>query len=799
MIRDLIARMRGPLRLEADRGHDNGAVLGGLDRYVAAWVEQVAPLISDPATLKRIRRMAAAFTGYQQAPLTRRRKLVEAATELLATMDKATRVRACAPVPPTWEAPLTALKGIGPARAETFAAAGIRTIGQLLSFYPLRYLDRPRLHDPNELREGVEAFLRVRITGPGKNFYRGRMKMTTVPAAALGPGDGADRLPVKLRWFGQPYRATQFDPGTELVVAVRPRRHRDTTYLIVSECERAADAPGEPGLGIGRLVPVYSAIEGVSAPALRRLIRLALDACEDVPELLVPAELAATHALMPLREAIAQTHFPDTHESYRAARRRLSYQELLLLQLELALRRAEIGADTSGTGLDVTEKALATYLRALPFTPTGAQQRVLAEVTADLREAGRAHRLIHGDVGSGKTIIAGWALWAANCAGRQAALMAPTELLAEQHHRTLGALLGPLGATPLLLTGSLPEVDKQRVRQQLSSPQPLIVVGTHALFQQGVEFSDLAVVVIDEQHRFGLQQRAALTRKGARPDVFVMSATPIPRTLALTLYGDHDISVIDELPPGRRPVATRIIAQSGRDEALVLLASELRAGRQAYVVCPLIEEGEDSAWEAAVAVHESLRQELARHGAGGARLGLVHGRIPAETRAAVMEQYRAGQLDALVSTTVVEVGVDVPNATAMVILNAERFGLAQLHQLRGRVARSAHQARCVLVTGSENDEVLERLGVLEQTSDGFVIAEEDLKRRGPGELAGLAQHGLPDLHMATLMADTPTLVAAREDARRLLEADPHLRLQRHRPLRRALRAMRAGAEAGCTI
>jgi len=791
--------MRGPLRLEADRGYDNGAVLGGLDRYVAAWVEQITPLVSDSATLKRIGRMAEAFAGYEQATQARRRKLVEAACELLATIGKATRARACPPVPPTWDAPLTALKGIGPARAEVFVAAGIRTIGQLLSFYPLRYLDRPRLHEPEELREGVEAFLRVRITGPGKNFYRGRVKMTTVPAVALDPTDRAEKLAVKLRWFGQTYRATQFASGTELFVAVRPRRHNDTTYLVVSECERAADAAGEPGLGIGRLVPVYSAIEGVSAPALRRLIRRALDVCGDIPELLVPAELAATHGLMPLREAIAQTHFPDSHESYRAARQRLSYQELLLLQLELALRRAEIGADASGIGLDVTEEALASYLRALPFEPTAAQRRVLGEVAADLIGAGRAHRLIHGDVGSGKTIVAAWALWAATCAGRQAALMAPTELLAEQHHRTLSALLGPLGAAPLLLTGSMPEADKQRVRQQLGSPRPAIVVGTHALFQQGVEFSDLAVVVIDEQHRFGLQQRAALAGKGTRPDVFVMSATPIPRTLALTLYGDYDISVIDELPPGRSPVATSIVPQSGRDEALVLLASELREGRQAYVVCPLIEEGDNSDWEAAVEVHESLSRELARHGAGGARLGLVHGRMPAETRAAVMEQYRAGQLDALVSTTVVEVGVDVPNATAMVVLNAERFGLAQLHQLRGRVARSAHQARCVLVTGSQNDEVLERLGVLEQTSDGFIIAEEDLKRRGPGELAGLAQHGLPDLHMATLMADTPTLVAAREDARRLLEADADLRLRRHRPLRRALAAMRAGAEAGGTI
>lgn len=799
MIRDLIARMRGPLRLEADRGHDNRAVLGGLDRYVAAWAEQVAHLLKDPEMIERVGRMAAAFSGYRRANRSRRRALVTAATELLEAMEPGARVHPGLPPRPRWDGPLTALKGIGPARAEVFAAAGIRTIGHLLSFYPLRYIDRPRLHSPEELRDGVEALLRVRITARGSNFYRGRVRMTTVPAVALDPDDGSEKLPLKLRWFGQTYRATQFAPGTELVLAGRPRGLEKTTCLVVSECERAVDGPTGPGLGIGCLVPVYSTIDGVGAPTLRRLIRQALDVCEDFPELTVPSELAAARGLMPLREAIIQVHFPESHDSYRAARSRLNYQELLLLQLALLRRRSEIAGEATGTGLNVDAQQLRTYARALPFTLTHAQQRTLSEVTSDLRASGRAHRLIHGDVGSGKTVIAGWVLWAATQAGRQAAMMAPTELLAEQHHRTLTSLLAPLGAGPVLLTGSMSAADRRLARRQLCSPQPIIAVGTHALFQEGVDFADLAVVVIDEQHRFGLKQRAALARKGPRPDVFVMSATPIPRTLALTVYGDFDISVIDELPPGRRPVATRVVTMSGREEALRLLASELRAGHQGYVVCPLIEEGDGGGWEAAVAVHEALEVELARHAAGDARLGLVHGRVPAEQRARVMDRFRAAQLDVLVSTTVIEVGVDVPNATAMVVLNAERFGLAQLHQLRGRVARSAHQAHCLLVTDSQSEEALSRLTVLERTADGFAIAEEDLARRGPGELAGLAQHGLPDVHMAALLADTPTLLTAREDARNLLQADPHLRLERHRPLRLALAGSGADAEAGRTI
>ena len=691
----------------------------------------------------------------------------------------------------TWAAPLTVLKGVGPARAEAFAAAGIRTIGDLLTFYPHRYKDRPRLHSIGELDDGDEACLRVRIIGKGSNFYRGRMKLTRVPAVVVAPclPDDDTELPITLRWFNQPYRKEQFAPGTELVIVGRMRLQNDKPAVVVGECELAnPDLTGPPGLGIGQLVPIYGTIARVSGGVLRKLIRQALDRCRKFPDALLPQALAERRGLIPLQDALCHTHFPESHEHVDAARKRLIYQELFLLQVELARRQRAVKTPSEGHCLPLSQELQARYLAALPFELTGAQRRVFEEISEDLGQAEPAHRLVHGDVGSGKTAVAAWALYCAVEAGKQAALMAPTELLAEQHFRTLCGLLAPLGVEPVLLTGSLPAEAKAHVRQRLTERHAVLVIGTHALFQEAVAFADLSVAVIDEQHRFGLQQRAALAAKGLGPNVIVMSATPIPRTLALTLYGEFDISVIDELPPGRRPVATKLLPHAKRNLALKMVVKELAAGHQAYVVCPLVAEGGKINAEAATQMYERLGDELAELSGSHPALGLVHGQMRAEQREDVMQRFRAGEIQVLVSTTVIEVGVDVPNATAMVIFNAERFGLAQLHQLRGRVARSTTQAHCVLLTGSKTPEVIDRLRVLEATSDGFEIAEEDLLRRGPGELVGLAQHGLPDVHMAALLANTATLVQAREDARELLAHDPELSRPEHRVLRAALKA-----------
>jgi ATP-dependent DNA helicase RecG len=834
-VADLLARLSGPLDLERKRGWDDSAVVGGLGPFVGRWAGELSPLLEDAAARDALEHLPASFTRYSQATPARRRRLCEQAHALLQQLSegklvalrrsqsRTTESRQCAPadihadtapaIRPcgkstrptpsrepddqqqvTWDGPLTALQGVGPVRAQAMASAGISTVGQLLTYYPTRYRDRPHLHRPDELCEGEEVCLLVRVAGKGRNLFRGRIRMSDVPAVALPPRDAQDaepadqdEAPLTLRWFGQPYRARQFTAGSELVVAGRVHRKSERPVVVVQECETAwQEDRSSPGLGVGKLVPIYSRIEGIGPLQLRRLIRQALELCHDLEDL-IPPELASSRNLMPLKEALRQTHFPDSAAAQQQAQQRLVYQDLLALQTALTLRRLTVSPSEPIAVLPSDAQLRTRYENALPFALTGAQQRVMDEVAVDLAAPAASHRLIHGDVGSGKTVVAAWAMYCAVKSGRQAALMAPTELLAEQHYRTLRQLTAPLGITPLLLTGSVTGSDRRQVLDRISAGEPVVVVGTHALFQDGVQFSDLAVVVIDEQHRFGLAQRAALEAKGNRPNLIVMSATPIPRTLALTLYGDFDISVLDELPPGRTPVHTRLLPSDDSGTAVDLLRAQVRAGRQAYVICPLISDDTGLELSAATEMHRQLEAQLAASDdEDGIAVGLVHGRMTADTREEVMEQFRAGQIQVLVSTTVVEVGVDVPNATLMVVHNAERFGLPQLHQLRGRVARSAAQAHCILLTDSDNPEVLERLSVLEQTGDGFRIAEEDLRRRGPGEMAGLAQHGLPDVHMAALLADTPSLLQAREDAHLLVERDPQLQAPQHRALRKAV-------------
>jgi len=481
--------------------------------------------------------------------------------------------------------------------------------------------------------------------------------------------------------------------------------------------------------------------------------------------------------LMPLPEALAEVHFPTGETARREARRRIAYHELFALQLALALRRRQVREPVVEGGLSAPQ-ACDELLASLPFEPTRAQRRVIAEVEADLAAAEPAHRLIHGEVGSGKTVVAAAALLVAARAGAQGAVMAPTELLAEQHHATLSELLTPLGVAPVLLTGSLPPEERRAAREAVASGRAACAVGTHALFSEGVEFPRLALVIVDEQHRFGVRQRARLAAKGDRPNVLVMSATPIPRTLALTAYGDFDVSTIDELPPGRRRPETVLLPRDERERAWEFAREQLAQGRQAYVVCPHIEESD----ELDVAAATATFQELAAGPLAGTRLGLIHGRMPPEQRHAAMNAFRDGGLQVLVATNLIEVGVDVPNAAAMVIESAERFGLAQLHQLRGRVSRSSHQPHCLLVAGDCGPDAFERLAIMTRTHDGFEIAEEDLRVRGPGELAGLRQHGFEALRVAGLLADTAALAQAREDAFALVDDDPELSAPGHEGL-----------------
>ncbi|MHB8996569.1 MAG: ATP-dependent DNA helicase RecG [Armatimonadota bacterium] len=779
-----------PLQLEREQGCADRALIGGMASFVQRWVQQAMAAVSERDLRDALAQVAADAANYGDLGLASRKAFLAEVQRVAGLVEKAATTRPAKIAERTvlrWQSPLSDLPGIGPARTETLSKAGLVTVRDLLEGYPFRYEDRREPQAVRSLEHRQSACLILTITAPGRLVYKNHQKLAIVPAT-----DGS--TPIDLTWFNQPYRATQMQVGTRLVVTGQVRIHKGNFALAVSEAEVVRKSDGGAGilpadpkadrqdacptehacrrtgddLHVRRIVPVYSA-PPFSQVVMRKLVQAALDGCTEYPEARVPAELVAKRKLMSLAEACAEIHFPSNNETLRGARARLAYDELFFLQIRLAQRRRQAKATHDQAELDPAG-AMEELRAALPFKLTGAQERVMAEVLEDLRQPEAANRLIHGDVGAGKTVIAAVALLAAARAGKQGALMAPTEMLAQQHYRTLTELLAPLGVQPVLLMGSMRAADKRAIQRDLMTGEIPLAVGTHALFQESVTFRDLAVAVIDEQHRFGVRQRALLVGKGRRPNCFIMSATPIPRTLALTAFGDFDISILDELPPGRKPVWTGLLTRRQEHKAYQLVSDVVERGQQAYLVCPIIEQNENSYLLATETVFNKLKDEIFP----SLKLGLVHGKQDSETREQVMEQFRAGELEAIVATTVIEVGVDVPNATAIIIMNADAFGLAQLHQLRGRVARSHHQAYCYLLTGASNPETIERLQVLERTNDGFLVAEEDLRRRGPGEMAGVRQAGLPDLRMADLLADTPTLAKAREDAFALVDEDPEL-------------------------
>ncbi len=501
---------------------------------------------------------------------------------------------------------------------------------------------------------------------------------------------------------------------------------------------------------------------------------------------MIPEPIREQYGLMDLLPALRSIHFPDDEELKNAARRRLLFEELFLLQVALAQKRHAAHTESAGIRHIVKDEDIKAFLAALPFKLTKAQKRVMNEIRLDLRAPRPMNRLLHGDVGSGKTIVAAFALWSAWKAGYQGALLAPTEILSEQHFTVMTRLLKPLGVNVGLLEGSLKAKNKRQILADLAEGRTDVVVGTHALIQEGVEFSKLGVCVVDEQHRFGVMQRAALAQKGAgevRPDVLVMTATPIPRTMSLTVYGDLDVSVLDELPPGRFPIKTVKLKPEARERAYTIIRQEVKGGRQAYVVCPLVEESEKLAnLQAATVLAERLReQELA-----GLRVGLVHGQMDVWERDEQMELFRAGMHDVLVSTTVIEVGVDVPNASVMLIEDADRFGLSQLHQLRGRIGRGAFKSTCILLANPKTDDGKARIQVMTKTQNGFEIAEHDLNLRGPGEMYGTRQSGMPDFRLANLVTDGDAIGEARAAASEIVQADPHLEWPEHVALNRGL-------------
>lgn len=672
--------------------------------------------------------------------------------------------------------PLTTLPGVGPARGKALARLGLHTAEDLLAYFPRDYEDRTRRSDirsaPADLPVCVSALV---AEVPRLSRIRKGLEITKVKVV-----DGAGAMEVS--FFNQSYVKNALVPGREYVFYGRVEGsglRRQMTNPVFEPVEKARFT--------GRIMPVYPLTAGISNNLLAGLAQRVVPPCAPLAEECLSPDLRAAHHLADAAFSYQNIHFPASPQDLDRARRRFIFEELFTLSAGLALLRKRRDREA---GPVVSSRDPAEFQALLPFSLTGAQLRAMGECAADMASGRSMNRLVQGDVGSGKTAVAAACAWLAHRSGYQTAMMAPTEILAEQHFRSLTALLEPARIVVGLLTGSMKASEKQKVCAALQRGDIHFVVGTHALLSEGVAFHNLGLVVTDEQHRFGVAQRAALAAKGGacHPHTLVMSATPIPRTLALIIYGDLDLSVIDQLPPGRLPVKTGLMGESKRDQMYGFVREQVAQGRQVYIVCPAIADDPETAAQDLKYVTDYART-LQTQVFPDLRVGLVHGKLKAREKEAVMAAFAQGTLDILVSTTVIEVGVDVANASLIIIENAERYGLSQLHQLRGRVGRGSVQSWCILVSGTRSPETRARLKVLTETTDGFRIAEEDLKLRGPGDFFGHRQHGLPVLRAADLNTDTRVLKEAQEAAAALLDRDPDLSAPEHRPLRDKVRRL----------
>ena len=659
----------------------------------------------------------------------------------------------------TPDTPVRYLKGVGPKTAERFEKLGILTLSDLLCHYPRRYLDFSKPYSIAEAPSDTECVVKAEVFAkPGGRILPGGRRMERITA-------GDDVSSLEVTWFNNPYAVQKLELGQEYYfqgIVTGGMLRRQMVNPQVRTDAQVASSPFEA---------VYPQTEGLTSSAIAKCVRQLLPHVELLPDPLPPGMLKK-YRLLPKADAVRAIHCPASEEEAFAARRRLIYEELLVLQLGIG-RMKNHGA--ASTGAPMQKADVSPFWDALPFSPTGAQRRAVEEILTDMAGETSMNRLLQGDVGSGKTLVAAAAIWACIRAGYQAALLAPTEILASQHAENLNRLLAPFGMRVALLTGGMKAAPRRTTLAAIRNDEADLIVGTHAILSEGVDFARLGLAVVDEQHRFGVRQRGLLAEKAANPHLLVMSATPIPRTLGLLMYGDLDISILDELPPGRKPVKTRCITGKKRADLYGFLDREIGAGRQVYIVCPAIEDAGGSGLNAVKSYYEDIAKALLPD----RRVGLMHGKLKPKEKAEVMEDFKAGRLDALVSTTVIEVGVDVPNATVMVIENAERYGLSALHQLRGRVGRGAAESWCFLVSDNASESVQKRLRFLCSTSDGFAVAQYDLETRGPGDFFGSRQHGLPTLQVADLMNDTRTLHAAQSEAAALLAADPLLERPEH--------------------
>jgi ATP-dependent DNA helicase RecG len=670
--------------------------------------------------------------------------------------------------------PVQFLKGVGPQRAETLQRLELQTVRDLLFFFPRTYQDMTEVRDVNQLEEdklqsvcGVVEDLELRGSRPGR--------------CVLGVLVRSRNGHLRGLWFNQPFMEEKFKIGQRVLFAGKPKLHGLVWEMSHPKVDWLGEEAEEPR---GRILPVYSLTEGVQQWQMRKIVAEAVASFSSLLEEIFPEAYLKAHNLSPLKCAIQQIHAPENAEHLAGARRRLAYQELFLLGLALAVKRHQQQALRQAPALEATAQIDARIRRLFPFELTQGQQQAIAEIRADMRQSRPMNRLLQGDVGSGKTVVALYAMLLAVAHGHQAVLMAPTEILARQHALTIQRFLSGSQVRRAELTGGMQPKLRAAILEEIAAGNIDLIVGTQAILQDDVRFAKLGLVVIDEQHKFGVRQRAALRHSGPDPHYLVMSATPIPRTLTLTLFGDLDVSVMSDSPPGRQKIHTYLAGDERRERWWEFVRKKLAEGRQGYVVVPLIEESEQST----VASLQETYEALANGELEAFRLGLIHGRMTSEEKDSVMDRFRRGEIQVLISTSVVEVGVDVPNATLMTIESGERFGLAQLHQLRGRVSRGKFPGFCCIFASLQGEESPERLKALESSNDGFQLAEIDFRLRGPGELFGTRQHGLPPLRVADLLRDTELLVEARRDALTLVAADPGLKLPEHSILRQRMLA-----------
>lgn len=660
------------------------------------------------------------------------------------------------------------LKGVGPKRAKKLRRLNINTVKDLLYYFPRTYEDRRYFTKLRDCINGEKVNLKVFICG-SPAILRPRKGLTIV------------KVPVRddtglgyLVWFNQEYMANSFDVGETIKVNGKVKEAFNQIQILNPTFEKEVDKNEK----MGRVIPIYPLTDKLTNNEVVKIMDTALKEYINYVEEVLPEEMIKQFNLMPIREALQNIHFPKDRSSYINAKTRLTFEELLILQLGLLSIKNEYKRNSTGIKFKRVEEAK-DFITSLSFELTSAQKRVYEEICSDMESSRIMNRLVQGDVGSGKTIIAILAIFKAVKSGYQAVMMAPTEILAAQHYENIKSLLEKYNIKCDLLVGSIGNRKKEEILENIKEGRVDVVVGTHALIQNTVEFYRLGLAITDEQHRFGVRQRAALFQKGKNPDVLVMTATPIPRTLALILYGDLDISIIDELPPGRKKVETYAISSNMKKRAYEFIKKQIKEGRQAYIVCPLVEESDALEVQSATELYERFKNEYFRE----FNVGLLHGKMNGKEKDEIMNSFKKGDIDILVSTTVIEVGVNVPNASVMIIENAERFGLAQLHQLRGRVGRGEYKSYCILINEGKSKVAKERMKIMEKTNNGFIISEKDLQLRGPGEFFGTRQHGLPDLKIANIFTDMRILKVAQKVANEIIEEDPMLINPKYKKIR----------------